>query len=542
MLAFIRGSDPFITKGQLYVKMLPNGEPVRLTNDPDAKGFPAFSPDGSRIAYTHAPARTWDTWVVPVLGGVEPRPLLANASGLTWIGDRQVLFSELRQGIHMPVVTSTEGRGEQRDIYVPPHDVGMAHFSYLSPDREWVLLAEMDGGVWLPCRLVPFAGGSPVRPAGPPACRQAAWSPDGKWMYFIGSAGPGSHIWRQRFPDGPPEQLTSGATEEHGIAVTPDGRSLITASGLSHYSVWVHDSNGDHRISAEGSATVSLWLSSLSPFSQDGKTLYYLTTNASAPKAPPEQRIAPWELWAADLETGRRERLFPDFLMSSFDIARDGSTVAFAAWYAKAKGERLWIGSLDGRSPPRQLSSGVEEHDPIFGVGGELLFTARDGPSNFLYRMKPDGSDRRKALPDPIVFHMSISPDGTWVVARVPVGSEERNSVKALPLGGGRSVTICDFCQPGWSLDGRFFWIRIGGHVTSGQVTSEGEKTFAIPLRAGEIFPPLPEGGIRSEADVKALPGAQLVFDGRAAMGSNPSIYAYSQEIVQRNLFRVPLP
>src|SRR6202020_446421 len=33
MLAFIRGDNPFITSGELYVKLLPGGEPVQLTHD-----------------------------------------------------------------------------------------------------------------------------------------------------------------------------------------------------------------------------------------------------------------------------------------------------------------------------------------------------------------------------------------------------------------------------------------------------------------------------------------------------------------------------
>ena len=38
-----------------------------------------------------------DTWTVPVLGG-QPTLLLPNASGLTWITDQQILFSEIKAG------------------------------------------------------------------------------------------------------------------------------------------------------------------------------------------------------------------------------------------------------------------------------------------------------------------------------------------------------------------------------------------------------------------------------------------------------------
>ena len=71
MLAFIRGQSTFPGPGDVYVKLLPDGDPVQLTHDGGEKMGPvSFSPDGSRIAYTRG---EWETWSVPVLGG-EPTP------------------------------------------------------------------------------------------------------------------------------------------------------------------------------------------------------------------------------------------------------------------------------------------------------------------------------------------------------------------------------------------------------------------------------------------------------------------------------------
>src|SRR5208283_2644484 len=72
---------------------------------------------GTRIVY--GTVDPWDTWEVPVLGG-EPRLMLRNASSLTWIeGGRRLLFSEIKSGLHMGVVTTDEGRGQSRDVYLP---------------------------------------------------------------------------------------------------------------------------------------------------------------------------------------------------------------------------------------------------------------------------------------------------------------------------------------------------------------------------------------------------------------------------------------
>jgi Tol biopolymer transport system component len=90
------------------------------------------------------------------------------------------------------------------------------------------------------------------------------------------------HIWRQRFPNGQPEQITSGPTEEEGIALAPDGRSLITSVGLRQRTVSVHYVNSDRRISLEGYA---YWPS----FSPDGKRLYYRVLKGGTPDARRER-------------------------------------------------------------------------------------------------------------------------------------------------------------------------------------------------------------------------------------------------------------
>ncbi len=161
MLAFLReksvgSTTPFVAAGQIYVMLLPDGEPQPVSADTSPKGMIAFSPDGSRLTYT-VPA-SWDTWIVPALGG-QAQLLLSNASGLSWIDAHRFLFSEIKTGINMGIVTAAENRAGVRDIYLPPSQNGMAHLSHISPDQKWVLISgEMDSHGFLPCRLVPFDG------------------------------------------------------------------------------------------------------------------------------------------------------------------------------------------------------------------------------------------------------------------------------------------------------------------------------------------------------------------------------------------------
>jgi len=61
-LAFVRSSSTLFALGQVYVKELPDGEPLQLRNDSYKKMSPAFSPDGTQIAYTVVDAQfNWET-------------------------------------------------------------------------------------------------------------------------------------------------------------------------------------------------------------------------------------------------------------------------------------------------------------------------------------------------------------------------------------------------------------------------------------------------------------------------------------------------
>jgi eukaryotic-like serine/threonine-protein kinase len=152
MIAFLRGPDTFVTPGDVYAKLLPDGQPVALTHDHFAKMAPAFAPDGSRIAYTIVdPNFGWNTWTVSVLGG-EPQQVLPNAAALTWIDPHQILFSELRTGVNMAIATSAESRTGERIVYLPPIADGMAHRSWISPDHKWVLVPK-----WTPLAGAPAA-------------------------------------------------------------------------------------------------------------------------------------------------------------------------------------------------------------------------------------------------------------------------------------------------------------------------------------------------------------------------------------------------
>ena len=516
----------FFRDRQLYVMLFPKGAAQQITHYDSRKIDAAFSPDGARIAFMSG--TSWDTWQVPELGG-DAHLFLPNASGLSWIDERHLLFSEIDAGMHMRIVTATEDRGDQRVVYSPPAEAGMAHLSRLSPDHKTLLIdLEMDLNGWLPCRVMPFDGSKAPVVVGPAdaQCQNGTWSPDGNWIYMAVVSTAGHHLFRQHFPDGAPEQLTFGASEEDGVTISPDGRTLVTSIGNSESAVILHTPEGERQISTEG-------YSSLIGFSADGTRLFYVTD------LHPISTFTSGELRVTDLKSGETQTPLPGVQMLSYDLSPDGKFLVYEVRGAD-RASRIWIAALDRRTSPRELSpvNSSDESAPAFGPTGDIYFQSREGHANFAYVMKPDGSGRKKILQDPIIYVGGVSPDGKFLLANVAVeGEDEKGAIFAFPLAGGKPIRVCKSrCDVQWSGNGKYFLGSTA--VDLGNATS---TTLAIPLRAGEMLPTIPAGGFDFDKASTTVPGATAMNVGAISVGPDPTTYAFRRAGRRANLYAIPI-
>jgi serine/threonine protein kinase len=543
LIAFLRGPGSFgssVNAGQLWLKPLPNGEPIQLTRTTLRKQTISFSRDSNKLYFTQVEGPfAWNTYEMPLLGGQEPKLFMPNATGLSWTANDRVLYSTIESGIHMKLATSNSSRTDERDVYVPRDaQQGMVHRSALSPDGKWVLAVEMDSEWWKQCRLLPFDGSSEGQSVGPEgSCTAAQWSPDGKWMYFtVDTRADGSHIWRQSFPDGIPQQLTpSGASEEEGLAVMPDGRSLITAAGTQQSAIWVHDAKtGDRQVTSEGYCY-------LPTFSPDGSKVYFLRRAAGS------HSYFSGELWVSDLTNGNTQHLFPDLLLTHFSISQDGKKVAFATEQGRAR-SGIWIAWLDRTQPPRQLTFNGE-YRVFFGRPGQLLFQGRQSVSKIM-SINEDGASETPASSVDIMQLQNVSPDGRWALIGVtPQGGhgDTNVTIMVVPLAGGTPLSLCDKCAFGfgtvrsspplisWSPDGQWIYVPLRSF------TFGSSKTAAIPVKPGSP-PPSFTSGFDSEADFARIPGAHLIDQNNIFPSTSPGYFVTARHSAKANLFRIYLP
>jgi hypothetical protein len=233
------------------------------------------------------------------------------------------------------------------------------------------------------------------------------------------------------------------------------------------------------------------------------------------------------------LETGENQHLLPGFYMSGYALFHDGKRVVFSADDPKGH-SRLWIADLDLRSSPRQFPSTVDEDTPEVDQNGNIYFRVAEGGSNFLYRMKEDGSGRVRALPSSIISSHGLSPDGRWaVVAQVSSTSAVAADVVAAPLDGGTPVTIShEFSEVIWGNQGKILAILLHERGAG--------KTVLFQVATVNGVPSLPPDGVDLTHRPETLKGAK-VMDHLIVPGPNPGQYAYLRQSVHRNLYRIPL-
>ena len=221
----------------------------------------------------------------------------------------------------------------------------------------------------------------------------------------------------------------------------------------------------------------------------------------------------------------------PGSSVNDYEISPDEREVAYTT---QSGGEpQIWLATVDRSSPPRLVTRGGDQVS--FGANGELIYRGLEEKQNSLYRIKQDGSGRQRISNANILEKLSVSPDGEWVVAGVNVPGAPAD-MAAVSVRTGEMVKICSYdCPATWSPDGKIFYI------TTERAASTPGRTLAIPVAHGKALPELPTAGIASRADRLEIPGIRQINWGDVSAGNDPSVYVYTKQDFQGNLFRIPL-
>jgi eukaryotic-like serine/threonine-protein kinase len=343
----------------IYVKIIGENEPQRLTKSAAEESGPAWSPDGRWLAFLRSlPGEGRGVFLVPAIGGPERKVAEVYAStelGLSrprvsWHpGGKWVAVSDRNSPVDAPAVflLSTE-TGEKRRLTSPPADAeGDGEFA-ISPDGNRIVFSRSYAGNVQELYLLEL--GADLSPKTPPTritwfnrySGSPAWMPDGHSILFASGSSHNLTLWRMDVPPvqgdglGKPEQVAFGREGSIEPAVSRQGRIA--------YRQFMFDSD--------------IWRLEL----RRGK-------NGPEAVGPPKRLISSTRL-------DHTARYSPD-----------GKRIAFAS--DRSGTDEIWVSENDG-SNAVQLTSfgGPYTADPVWSADGKwiLFYSGAD-----LYRMSAEG-------------------------------------------------------------------------------------------------------------------------------------------------------
>ncbi len=331
---------------------------------------------------------------------------------------------------------------------------------------------------------------------------QPSWAPSGREVFFSSFRSGGLNLWRvpvdaRGRPAGAPRQLTTGAGQDAELAIAPDGKRVAFATLRQNADIWrlPVDPATGKATDAPEKVVTTTREDSRADWSPDGRTIAF---NSDRTGEMNLWLYSPHDLALKQLTRGPGGDFQPTW-------SPDGKAIAFFS--SRSGNADVWTVTV-ATGELRQLTHEPSlDINPFFSPDGRrIAFQSDQGGHLELWVMAADGSGRRPLTSIGVGGHfMRWSRDGAHVVFRCPCGGNSQ--AMEVPVDGGDPVPlpkIAGGSHLSFSPDGGLV-MDVVGH----------RELWVSPLTGGKpakVFE-FPDPEVRVDYPVWSPDGRSVLFD-----------------------------
>jgi Tol biopolymer transport system component/DNA-binding winged helix-turn-helix (wHTH) protein len=406
-IAFAWNGDPSSgDKGfDLYVKGIGSETMLRLTQHPSEWLSPVWSPDGTQIAFHRMAGADTGIYMIPALGGPERKlrsthvpyavaaPISWSPDG-KWIAFGDPLSTEPADRIFLLSLDTLESRPI-------PHNPKCRHeavptFSHSGAELAYVCVVSTNE---LELIVIKLADGSLKTVASvSDYMDRFTWAADDSKLVLSKSTSAGPELYEAEIAEGVLRRLPLPSNAEWP-AVSSQGDKLAYSASSDSVNVWRRDLLNPELSPVK--LISSTQNQNQAQYSPDGKHIAFHST-----------RAGPWELWMSDADGTNLVQLSKMEVVTGISRwSADSKQIVFQS-KPKKTGE-TYIVDISERVPRKLFTNSLDTATPSWSHDGKwIYFRSHEAFGHKLYRCPSSGGEKVQVSADPDSIGPMESPDG----------------------------------------------------------------------------------------------------------------------------------